>query len=55
MKKLIGYARASTRPQDSDRQIEDLLAAGVRKDDLEPTGDSAAPRVQPGAGFPAGG
>lgn len=32
--KLIGYARVSTRAQDSDRQIADLLAAGVRRDDL---------------------
>lgn len=34
MGKLIGYARVSTRAQDSDRQIADLLAAGVRRDDL---------------------
>lgn len=32
--KLIGYARVSTRAQDTDRQIADLLAAGVRRDDL---------------------
>jgi len=32
--KLIGYARVSTRAQDADRQIQDLLAAGVRRDDL---------------------
>ena len=32
--KLIGYARVSTRAQDADRQILDLLAAGVRRDDL---------------------
>ena len=32
--KLIGYARVSTRRQDADRQVEDLLAAGVRRDDL---------------------
>ena len=32
--KLIGYARVSTRAQNEDRQIEDLLAAGVRRDDL---------------------
>ena len=34
MGKLIGYARVSTRAQDADRQIQDLLAAGVRRDDL---------------------
>lgn len=32
--KLIGYARVSTRDQSSDRQQADLLAAGVRRDDL---------------------
>lgn len=34
MGKLIGYARVSTKAQDSDRQEVDLLAAGVRRDDL---------------------
>ncbi|WP_211877058.1 recombinase family protein [Pseudarthrobacter albicanus] len=34
MGKLIGYARVSSRAQDTDRQIADLLAAGVRRDDL---------------------
>ena len=34
MGKLIGYARVSTRVQDTDRQQADLLAAGVRRDDL---------------------
>lgn len=34
MGKLIGYARVSTKLQDADRQIGDLLAAGVRRDDL---------------------
>jgi len=34
MGKLIGYARVSTRAQDTDRQQQDLLAAGVRRDDL---------------------
>lgn len=34
MGKLIGYARVSTRVQDTDRQVADLLAAGVRHDDL---------------------
>ncbi|MEX5299518.1 recombinase family protein [Kocuria sp. CPCC 205292] len=34
MGKLIGYARVSTRQQDADRQVSDLLAAGVRRDDI---------------------
>ena len=34
MPKLIGYARVSTRRQDTDRQELDLRAAGVRADDL---------------------
>lgn len=34
MPKLIGYARVSTRPQSTERQELDLLAAGVRRDDL---------------------
>ena len=34
MTKLIGYARVSTRPQSTDRQISDLLTAGARRDDL---------------------
>lgn len=34
MGKLIGYARVSTRAQGTDRQESDLLAAGVRRDDL---------------------
>jgi DNA invertase Pin-like site-specific DNA recombinase len=32
--KLIGYARVSTRVQSTDRQVADLLAFGVRRDDL---------------------
>lgn len=32
--KLIGYARVSTADQNTDRQIADLLKAGVRSDDL---------------------
>jgi len=32
--KLIGYARVSTRQQSTDRQQTDILAAGVRRDDL---------------------
>lgn len=32
--KLIGYARVSTRHQNADRQVVDLAAAGVRRDDL---------------------
>lgn len=34
MGKLIGYSRVSTRQQSTDRQQADLLAAGVRRDDL---------------------
>ena len=34
MGKLIGYARVSTRQQDADRQVCDLLHAGVQRDDL---------------------
>lgn len=34
MGKLIGYARVSTRTQAADRQIQDLLGAGIRRDDL---------------------
>ncbi|MFI7481319.1 recombinase family protein [Kocuria sp. M1R5S2] len=34
MGKLIGYARVSTRQQDADRQVFDLLRAGVRRDDV---------------------
>ena len=34
MGKLIGYARVSTRVQDTDRQVRDLLAAEVRRGDL---------------------
>jgi DNA invertase Pin-like site-specific DNA recombinase len=34
VKELIGYSRVSTRPQSTDRQVADLLSAGVRRDDL---------------------
>lgn len=34
MAKLIGYARVSTKNQTTDRLQADLLAAGVRRDDL---------------------
>ena len=34
MNKNIGYARVSTRDQETERQIEDILSAGVRRDDL---------------------
>jgi DNA invertase Pin-like site-specific DNA recombinase len=30
----MGYARVSTRQQDADRQVSDLLSAGVRRDDV---------------------
>lgn len=32
--KLIGYARVSTRQQDADRQVSDLLGVGVRRDEV---------------------
>lgn len=34
MSKTIGYARVSNKAQATDRQITDLIAAGVRRDDL---------------------
>ena len=34
MGKRIGYARVSTKQQDTDRQVADLVEAGVRRDDL---------------------
>ncbi|TDL42462.1 recombinase family protein [Kocuria rosea] len=34
MGKLIGYARVSTRQQDAERQVSDILNAGVRRDDI---------------------
>lgn len=49
MSKLIGYARVSTRAQDADRQIEDLVTAGVRRDDLYiDRGVSGAQSSRPG-------
>lgn len=49
MAKLIGYARVSTRDQSTDRQEADLLAAGVRRDDLYVDhGVSGARAVRPG-------
>jgi DNA invertase Pin-like site-specific DNA recombinase len=34
MGKLIGYARVSTKQQNTDRQVADLIVAGARRDDL---------------------
>lgn len=34
MSRLVGYGRVSSRAQRADRQEADLLAAGVRRDDL---------------------
>jgi DNA invertase Pin-like site-specific DNA recombinase len=49
MGKLIGYARVSTRAQDTDRQEQDLLSAGVRRDDLYiDHGVSGGRAVRPG-------
>lgn len=49
MSELIGYARVSTRGQQADRQVEDLMAAGVRRDDLYVDhGVSGAPTSRPG-------
>ena len=49
MAKLIGYARVSTKVQDADRQVRDLLAAGVRRDDLYVDhGVSGARAARPG-------
>ncbi|WP_241980033.1 recombinase family protein, partial [Cryobacterium sp. TMT4-31] len=48
MTKLIGYARVSTRQQSTDRQEVDLLADGVRRDDLYvDNGDSGARASRP--------
>ncbi len=48
-KKLIGYARVSTKGQDSDRQEVDLLAAGVLPVDLHTDrGVSGARDKRPG-------
>ena len=48
MGKLIGSARVSTKAQDADRQIRDLLTAGVRRDDLYTDhGVSGARAVRP--------
>lgn len=48
MGKLIGYARVSTKQQDTDRQLADLIAAEVRRDDLYvDTGVSGARASRP--------
>lgn len=46
MAKLIGYARVSTRAQSTDRQTADLLAAGVRRDDLYKDVEASGARAQ---------
>ncbi|WP_434613448.1 recombinase family protein [Arthrobacter sp. A5] len=46
LSKLIGYSRVSTRGQDADRQTADLLAAGVRRDDLYTDHGSRSQRRQ---------
>lgn len=46
--KLIGYARVSTTGQDYSRQVEDLLAAGVRDDDIYSDKVSGALKSRPG-------
>ena len=49
MKKLIGYARVSTRTQNAGRQRLDLLGAGIRPDDLySDDGISGAQASRPG-------
>ena len=49
--KLIGYARVSTARQHADRQADDLLAAGVRQDDLyTDQGASGARAIRPALG-----
>lgn len=60
MTKLIGYARVSTKQQSTDRQEVDLLAVGIRRDDLyvdrgvsgarasRPQFDRALAALQPG-------
>ncbi|MFJ5696409.1 recombinase family protein [Arthrobacter sp. NPDC093125] len=51
--KLIGYERVSNQSQEIDRQIEDKLAAGVRRDDLcRDRGVSGAGTSRPGFDWP---
>lgn len=47
MTKLIGYARVSTKAQDTDRQIQDLLAAGSGA--MTSTSTTANPEHSPNA------
>lgn len=48
MIKLIGYARVSAREQSADGQLAELLAAGVRRDDLYvDEGSSGARALRP--------
>lgn len=46
MVKNIGYARVSSRAQSTDRQTADLLAAGVRRDDLYTDQGASGARAQ---------
>lgn len=46
MGKNIGYARVSSRRQSADRQVVDLLAAGVRRDDLYTDRGASGARAQ---------
>ncbi|WP_051423501.1 recombinase family protein [Arthrobacter sp. MA-N2] len=49
MSKTIGYARVSNKAQATDRQITDLIAAGVRRDDLYADHGVSGARAHPPA------